>query len=161
LLKNGANINALDRFGRTPYQTAMQYKHKESAECLRNAGIYKSVRGCWLCEPGADLPVRCSSTPPAGVQHPLENFGIPYLSCEYYLLYWIIETIDFRIREKIFKHQYGGSPCNVALFLIFARNTSTVRTNLTNKRSAQNAGNGISGLQISKFFWGENAPGPL
>jgi hypothetical protein len=59
LLKNGANINALDGFDRTPYQTAMQYKHKESAECLRNAGIYKTVRGCWLCEPGADLPMGC------------------------------------------------------------------------------------------------------
>jgi hypothetical protein len=59
LLKNGANINALDGFDRTPYQTAMQYKHKESAECLRSAGIYKTVRGCWLCEPGADLPMGC------------------------------------------------------------------------------------------------------
>jgi hypothetical protein len=37
--------------------------------------------------------------PPSGVQHPLEeNSGIPYLSCEYYLLH--IGTIDFRIREK-------------------------------------------------------------
>jgi hypothetical protein len=74
---------------------------------------------------------------------------------------YYIETIDFRIREKIVKHQYGGSPYNVALFLIFARNTSTVRTNLTNKRSAQNAGNGISGLQISKNFWGRMPPDPL
>jgi hypothetical protein len=88
LLKNGANINALDRFGRTPYQTAMLFEHKESAECLRNAGIYKTVRGCWLCEPGVDLPVGYSTPlPPAGVQHPFENFGIPYLICEYYLLY--------------------------------------------------------------------------
>ena len=55
-----------------------------------------------------------------------------------------METIDFRIREKLFKHQYGGSPYNVALFLIFARNTSTVRTNLTN----------------FKNFLGENASGP-
>jgi hypothetical protein len=70
---------------------------------------------------------------------------------------YYIETIDFQIREKIFKHQYGGSPYNVALFLIFARNTSTVRTNLTNKCNAQNAGNGISGLQN---FLGENASGP-
>jgi ankyrin repeat protein len=76
LLKNGANINALDGFDRTPYQTAMQYKHKESAECLRNAGIYKTSTN------GVLTPL-----PPAGVQHPLENFGIPYLSCEYYLLY--------------------------------------------------------------------------
>ena len=73
---------------------------------------------------------------------------------------YYIETIDFRIREK-FKHQYGGSPYNVALFLIFARNTSTVRTKLTNKRSAQNAGNGISRLQISKMFWGRMPPDPL
>ena len=55
---------------------------------------------------------------------------------------------DFRIREKIFKHQYGGSPYNVALFLIFAQNTSTVRTNLTNNCSVQDAVYGISELQI-------------
>jgi hypothetical protein len=48
---------------------------------------------------------------------------------------YYIETIDFRIREKIFEHQYGGSPYNVALFFILARNTSTVRTNLMNKRT--------------------------
>ena len=71
---------------------------------------------------------------------------------------YYIETIDFRVREKILKHQHGESPYNVELFLIFARNTSTVRTNLTNKRSAQNAGNDISGLQISDIFHGENAP---
>jgi hypothetical protein len=47
---------------------------------------------------------------------------------------YYIEIIGFRICEKIFKHQYGRSPYNVALFLIFAQNTSTVRTNLTNKR---------------------------
>ena len=47
--------------------------------------------------------------------------------------------IDFRIRENIFKHQ----------FLIFPRNTITVRTNLTKKRSAQIAGNDLSGLQNS------------
>jgi hypothetical protein len=30
-----------------------------------------------------------TAPPPSGVQHPLEeNSGIPYLSCEYYLLYW-------------------------------------------------------------------------
>ena len=72
-----------------------------------------------------------------------------------------METIDFRIREKLFKHQYGGSPYNVALFLIFARNTSTVRTNLTNKRGTQDAGNGISGIQISKIFWGRMPPDPV
>jgi hypothetical protein len=58
-----------------------------------------------------------SPTPPNGVQHSLEeNIGI---------------MIDYRIHKKIFKHQYGRSPYNipVALFLIFARNTSTVRTN--------------------------------
>jgi hypothetical protein len=59
-----------------------------------------------------------------------------------------IKMTDFRIREKIFKHQYGGSPYNVALFLIFAQNTSTVRTNLTNKCSVQDAVYGISELQI-------------
>ena len=71
---------------------------------------------------------------------------------------YCIETTDFKIREKIFKHQYGGSPYNVARFLIFARNTSAVRTNLTNKRSTKNAGNGISGLQISKFSGEECHP---
>jgi hypothetical protein len=65
---------------------------------------------------------------------------------------YYIETIDFRIREKIFKRQYGGSPYNVVLFLISAQNTSTVRTNLRDKCGAQNAGNGISGLQIWKIF---------
>jgi hypothetical protein len=80
--------NALNKFGRTPSQIAMQYKNKEIAECLRNSGIYKTVRGCWLCEPGADLPVGCSPPSPLLVfSTPLENFGIPYLSCEYYLLY--------------------------------------------------------------------------
>jgi ankyrin repeat protein len=59
LLKNGADINALNRDCDTPYETAMQRKHKEIAECLRNAGIYKTVRGCCLCEPGAVLPVGC------------------------------------------------------------------------------------------------------
>jgi hypothetical protein len=65
---------------------------------------------------------------------------------------YYIETIDFRVREKIFKH-HGGRVTNVALFLIFARFTNTMRTNLTNKRNAPNAGNGNSGLQISKMFW--------
>ena len=74
---------------------------------------------------------------------------------------YYIETIDCRVRERIFKHQYGGSPYNVALFLIFPRNTSIVRTNLTNKRSAQNAGNGISWLQISNIFGGRMLPEPL
>jgi hypothetical protein len=36
---------------------------------------------------------------------------------------YYIETTDFRIREKVFKHEYGGSPCNVSLFSIFAQNT--------------------------------------
>jgi ankyrin repeat protein len=87
LLKNGANINALGKFGSTPSQIAMQYKNKEIAECLRNSGIYKTVRGCWLCEPGRIYQWGAHPLPPASVQHPLENFGIPYLSCEYYLLY--------------------------------------------------------------------------
>jgi hypothetical protein len=66
----------------------MQCKHKEIAECLRNSGIYKTVKGCWLCEPGGGSTSGVlTSLPPASVQHPLENFGIPYLSCEYYFLY--------------------------------------------------------------------------
>jgi hypothetical protein len=88
LLKNGANIKALDGLGRTPYQTAMLFEHKESAVCLGNAGIYKTVRGCWLCETrGGSTSGVLTPLPPAGVQHPLENFGIPYLSYEYYLSY--------------------------------------------------------------------------
>jgi hypothetical protein len=137
----------------------MQRGQKVSAERLRNTGIYNTVRGCWLYEPGADLPVRC--LPP----FPLVVFSTPLKTLVFHI--WVvnttyyIETIDFWIREKIFKHQYGGSPNNVALFLIFSRNTSTLRTNLTNKRSAQNAGNGISGLQISKIFWGRTPPDSL
>jgi hypothetical protein len=75
-------------------------------------------------------PIVVSSTPF------LENSRTPYLSCDYY---YYVETIDFRIRENIFKHQ----------FLISPRNTITVRTNLAKKRSAQIAGNDLSGLQNS------------
>jgi hypothetical protein len=67
---------------------------------------------------------------------------------------YYIETIDFQIRKEVFKHQYRGSSYNAALFLIFAHNTSTVRINLRNECSAQNAGNGILGLQISNISWG-------
>jgi hypothetical protein len=38
--------------------------------------------------------------------------------------------------------------CRTLYFLIFAWNTSTVRKNLTNKCSPQNAGNGISGFKF-------------
>ena len=74
---------------------------------------------------------RCLHPTHSGAQQTLEeNSGVPYLSCECYTYY--IETIDFQTCEKIFKNQYDGSSYNVA---------STMRTNLTNKRSAQNAGN--------------------
>jgi hypothetical protein len=94
---------------------------------------------------------------------PLLVFSTPLKTLVFHI--WVvnttyyIETIDFRIREKIFKHQYGGSPYHVALFLIFARNTSTVRTNLTNKRSAQSAGMAFQGFKFQKFSE-ENASGP-
>jgi hypothetical protein len=64
-------------------------------------------------------------TPASGVRHPLEEtlvFHIRIVNTYY------IETIAFRIREKIFEHKYGRSPYNVALVLIFAQNTSTVRS---------------------------------
>jgi hypothetical protein len=73
LLKNGANIKALDGLGRTPYQIAMQHNRKESAVCLGNAGIYKTVRGCWLCEPGADLPLGCPPFPLLVFNTPLKT----------------------------------------------------------------------------------------
>jgi hypothetical protein len=97
-----------------------------------------------------------SPTPPNGVQHSLEeNIGIIHIwvvNTTYY-----IETIDYRIHKKIFKHHYGRSPYNipVALFLIFAWNTSTVRTNWTNKRSTQNAQEmGFQGFRFQKFSRG-------
>ena len=37
-MKNNANIMALDDFHKTPYQTAVQHKRKESAKCLKSAG---------------------------------------------------------------------------------------------------------------------------
>ncbi|CAB4031963.1 Hypothetical predicted protein, partial [Paramuricea clavata] len=43
LLKNGANIKALDDFSKTPYQTAMQHKRKESAKCLKSAEIIRAA----------------------------------------------------------------------------------------------------------------------
>jgi hypothetical protein len=82
-----------------------------------------------------------------------ENSGIPYLNCEYYL-YW----------NNWYPRKYSNTNTvghHVTLFLMLVRNTSTVRTNLRNKCSAQNAGNGFSGLQIiSKMFWGTMPPHP-
>jgi hypothetical protein len=71
--------------------------------------------------------------------------------------FWLIGEWSI---EKVFKHHYGRSPYNAALFLNIAQNTSAVWTNVRNKRSAQNAGNGISGLQISNIFWGRMPPVP-
>jgi hypothetical protein len=41
-----------------------------------------------------------------------------------------------------------------AFFLLFISNTSIVRINFGANLDAQNAGNDISGIQISKIFWG-------
>jgi hypothetical protein len=47
---------------------------------------------------------------------------------------------------------YASDTLLFEIFLIFAREMSTMRTNLMVTCSAQNAGNRISGLQISKIF---------
>jgi hypothetical protein len=61
----------------------------------------------------------------------------------------------------IFEYARKYSSTNAAGHqLIFAQNTSTVKKNITTKRSAQNAGNGIAGPRISKVFWGR-LPSPL
>ena len=41
-----------------------------------------------------------------------------------------------------------------AFFLLFISNTSIVRINFGANLDSQNAGNDISGIQISKIFWG-------
>ena len=72
--------------------------------------------------------------------------------------------IHFQICEKI--HRYsstnmvGHHITYSSTFLNFYMRycTSTVRANLTNKPSAQNAGNGISGLQILNIFWATMPP---
>jgi hypothetical protein len=43
---------------------------------------------------------------------------------------------------------------------LFISNTSIVRINFGANLDAQNAGNDISGLQISKIFWGSTHPDP-
>ena len=79
--------------------------------------------------------------------HPRRKLRYSVLSLDFPLFeLWILLII---VKRLIFKHQYGAPPYNVALFFIFIWNT---RTNLTNKFSVQIAGNGISGLQISKLF---------
>jgi hypothetical protein len=45
-----------------------------------------------------------------------------------------------------------------AFFPSFISNTSTVSINFRANLDAQNAGNGISVLQISKIFWGSTPP---
>ena len=45
-----------------------------------------------------------------------------------------------------------------AFFPSFISNTSIVSTNFRANLDAQNAGNGISMLQISKIFWGSTPP---
>ena len=45
-------------------------------------------------------------------------------------------------------------------FPSFISNTSTVSINFGATLDAQNAGNGISVLQISKMFWGSKSPDP-
>jgi hypothetical protein len=47
-----------------------------------------------------------------------------------------------------------------AFFPSFISNTSILTINFRANLNAQNAGNGISGLQISKIFWG-NPPDPV
>jgi hypothetical protein len=56
------------------------------------------------------------------------------------------------ILKQLISFEYGGSPYNVAIFLVFSRNTSTARKNLT--YGAQNAENSIPGLQISNILGG-------
>jgi hypothetical protein len=46
-----------------------------------------------------------------------------------------------------------------AFFLLFISNTSIVRINFGANLDSQNAGNDISGIQISKIFWGSTLPG--
>ena len=48
----------------------------------------------------------------------------------------------------------------VRLFSSFISNTSTVSINFRANLDAQNAGNDISGLQISNIFWGTMPPDP-
>ena len=45
-----------------------------------------------------------------------------------------------------------------AFFLLFISNTSIVRINFGTNLDSQNAGNDISGIQISKIFWGSTPP---
>ena len=46
------------------------------------------------------------------------------------------------------------------LLVVFLRNTGMTSTNFKNNFDAQNAGNAISRLQISKIFWGRVPPDP-
>jgi hypothetical protein len=48
-----------------------------------------------------------------------------------------------------------------AFFPSFISNTSIVSINFRANLDAQIAGNGISVLQISKFFWGSTDPSPI
>jgi hypothetical protein len=45
-----------------------------------------------------------------------------------------------------------------AFFPLFISNTSIVSINFGANLDAQNAGNGISEVQISKIFWGSTPP---
>jgi hypothetical protein len=47
-----------------------------------------------------------------------------------------------------------------AFFPLFISNTSIVTINFGANLDAQNAGNDISGIQISKIFWGSTRPDP-
>ena len=47
-----------------------------------------------------------------------------------------------------------------AFFLLFISNTSIVRINFGANLDSQNAGNDISGIQISKIFWGSTLQDP-
>jgi hypothetical protein len=47
-----------------------------------------------------------------------------------------------------------------AFLPLFISNTSIVKINFGANLDAQNAGNDISGIQISKIFWGSTAPDP-
>ena len=48
----------------------------------------------------------------------------------------------------------------MCVFSLFISNTSVVRINFGANLDAQNAGNDISGIQISKMFWGSTPPDP-
>jgi hypothetical protein len=76
---------------------------------------------------------------------------------------------DYALTHVAFGHWYPPLISNDKLRLIFSftfsaffhsfiSNTTIVSINLRANLDAQNAGNGISLLQISKIFWGSMSP---